>query len=57
MDVMTRGYGIMYSYADRLSVADRWAVAAYIRALQLSQDAALADVPAGERARRQREGP
>jgi len=36
-DVITQGYGMMYSYADRLNPADRWAVVAYIRALQLSQ--------------------
>ncbi len=37
-DVITNGYGVMYSYADRIqSPEDRWAVAAYIRALQLSQ--------------------
>jgi mono/diheme cytochrome c family protein len=44
-DVMTQGYGIMYSYADRLDPRDRWAVVAYIRALQRSQQAKLADVP------------
>ena len=33
-DVMTNGYGVMYSYADRVSPRDRWAVAAYLRALQ-----------------------
>ena len=38
-DVMTDGYGIMYSYADRITPQDRWAIVAYIRALQLSQDA------------------
>ena len=38
-DVMTRGYGVMYPYADRVSPQDRWAIVAYIRALQLSQDA------------------
>jgi mono/diheme cytochrome c family protein len=43
--VMTRGYGAMASYADRVSAADRWAIAAYIRALQLSQDARIDDVP------------
>ncbi len=48
-DVMTRGYGVMLSYADRLSPHDRWAVVAYIRALQRSQHAALADVPAENR--------
>jgi len=36
-DVITRGFGTMYSYAARLPVHDRWAVVAYIRALQLSQ--------------------
>jgi len=48
--VMTRGYGIMYPYADRLTPADRWAVAAYIRALQLSQHAAVGDLAAADRA-------
>ena len=33
-DVMTNGYGVMYSYADRVSPRDRWAIAAYLRALQ-----------------------
>jgi hypothetical protein len=37
-DVMTNGWGKMNSYADKLTVADRWAVAAYIRALQASQN-------------------
>jgi mono/diheme cytochrome c family protein len=50
-DVMTHGYGVMYSYAQRVDPADRWAVAAYIRALQLSQDARPADAPAQERAK------
>jgi mono/diheme cytochrome c family protein len=36
-DTITNGYGAMYSYADRVDPADRWAVVAYIRALQLSQ--------------------
>ena len=36
-DVMTNGYGAMYSFAGRVSPPDRWAIAAYIRALQLSQ--------------------
>ncbi len=34
VDVITNGYGVMYSYADRVPPADRWAIAAYIRALQ-----------------------
>jgi mono/diheme cytochrome c family protein len=33
-DVMTNGYGVMYSYADRVQPTDRWAIAAYIRVLQ-----------------------
>ena len=49
-DVMTNGYGAMYSYADRVKPADRWAIAAYIRALQRSQNATIDDVPASERA-------
>jgi mono/diheme cytochrome c family protein len=44
-NVMSQGYGIMPSYAAQVSVADRWAIAAYIRALQLSQNARLADLP------------
>ncbi len=50
-DVITQGYGIMYSYASRVEPADRWAIAAYIRALQKSRDATLADVPPPERAK------
>ena len=38
-DVMTNGYGAMYSYASRAAVDDRWRIAAYIRALQMSQNA------------------
>jgi hypothetical protein len=48
-DVITQGYGVMYSYAQRVEPADRWAIAAYIRALQKSQDARLAEIPAQER--------
>jgi mono/diheme cytochrome c family protein len=44
-DVMTNGYGVMFSYADRVDPHDRWAIAAYIRALQFSRRAAVADVP------------
>lgn len=47
-DVITNGYGVMYSYAARVSPEDRWAIAAYIRALQLSQHALPADASAGE---------
>jgi mono/diheme cytochrome c family protein len=49
-DVIGNGYGIMYGYADRVAPADRWAIVAYIRALQLSQHAAIAALPAGVRA-------
>ena len=45
--VMTNGYGAMPDYSAQLSPADRWAVAAYIRALQLSQNAKSSDLPAG----------
>jgi cytochrome c553 len=45
--VMTNGYGAMPDYAAQLTPADRWAVAAYIRALQLSQAAKEGDVPSG----------
>lgn len=47
--VITHGHGAMYSYASRIPVNDRWAITAYIRALQLSQDARMDDVPADER--------
>jgi len=45
--VMTKGYNAMPDYSAQLTPVDRWAVAAYIRALQLSQSATLKDVPAG----------
>ena len=48
-DVITHGYGVMYSYADRVEPADRWAIVAYIRALQASASASLSDVPADKR--------
>jgi mono/diheme cytochrome c family protein len=44
-DVITNGHGAMYPFADRVAPADRWAIAAYIRALQRSQNATVADVP------------
>jgi mono/diheme cytochrome c family protein len=48
-DVMTNGFGAMPDYAAQIAPADRWAIAAYIRALQLSEHATVQDVPAGER--------
>jgi cytochrome c553 len=52
-DVMTRGYGVMFAQAERVTPEDRWAIAAYIRALQLSENATAADVPASEMAKLQ----
>jgi mono/diheme cytochrome c family protein len=50
-DVITHGYGIMYPYAQRVEPKDRWAIVAYIRALQFSQYAPVASLPASDRAR------
>jgi mono/diheme cytochrome c family protein len=47
-DVITNGFGAMPDYAAQVKVEDRWAIVAYIRALQLSHHATLADVPAAE---------
>jgi mono/diheme cytochrome c family protein len=49
-DVMTRGYGAMLPFADRLTPTERWAVVAYIRALQRSQHVALQDLPPADQA-------
>lgn len=48
-DVMTNGYGVMASYSSQIDPQDRWAIAAYIRALQLSQNAKLEDLAANEK--------
>jgi mono/diheme cytochrome c family protein len=48
-EVITNGYGAMFSYASRVSPRDRWAIVAYIQALQLSQHATLNDVPGAQR--------
>jgi len=56
VDVMTNGLGAMPSYSDKLSPEDRWKVAAYIRALQLSQRASIDDVPPAERAKLESSG-
>ena len=48
-DVITNGFGVMPNYAGSISPADRWAIIAYIRALQRSQLARLDDVPPEER--------
>jgi len=44
-DVMSNGFGIMPDYASQIPTQDRWDIVAYIRALQLSQNATMADVP------------
>ena len=48
-DVMTNGFGAMQDYSAQVTVDDRWAIAAYIRALQLSRHATVEDVPADRR--------
>jgi hypothetical protein len=48
-DVMTNGFGAMLNYSAQVKPEDRWAIAAYIRALQLAQDARLSDVPEADR--------
>ncbi len=48
-DVMTNGFGIMPDYSSQIPAGDRWCIAAYIRALQLSQNATMADVPSGQK--------
>lgn len=53
-DVITNGFGRMYSYAGRVGPEDRWAIIAYIRALQLSQNATLSDVSPEEQQKLQR---
>jgi mono/diheme cytochrome c family protein len=50
-DVITHGFGAMSDYATQVPVPDRWAITAYVRALQLSEHATLADVPADKRDR------
>lgn len=48
-DVMTSGFGIMPDYASQISPQDRWHIVAYVRALQLSQNATMAEVPSGQK--------
>jgi cytochrome c553 len=48
-EVITNGFGAMYSYAARVEPADRWRIAAYIRVLQLSRNAKMDDVPESQR--------
>ena len=46
--MITNGFGSMPDYASQIPPRDRWAIVAYIRALQLSQGATAADIPAGQ---------
>ncbi len=55
-NVIANGYGRMYSFNDRIQVNDRWAIVAYIRALQLSQAAPLNELPEGVVAELRAEG-
>lgn len=55
-DVITHGFGVMYSYASRVPPEDRWAIIAYIKALQLSQNATLNDVPPDQRSKLEEPG-
>ena len=48
--MITNGYGVMYSFADARAAADRWAIAAYIRALQRSQHATVTDLTPEQKA-------
>ncbi|MGH7040785.1 MAG: c-type cytochrome [Acetobacteraceae bacterium] len=48
-DVITHGHGVMYSFAARVKPADRWAIAAYIHALQLSQHTTVAELTPAQR--------
>jgi mono/diheme cytochrome c family protein len=48
-DVISNGFGAMPDYAAQINVKDRWAIVAYVRALQLSEHATVADVPADQR--------
>lgn len=52
--VITNGFGVMYDLSDRIRPEDRWAITAYVRALQQSQNSTIEDVPASERDRLQR---
>lgn len=49
VDVISDGYGVMYAYRDRISRDDRWAIAAYIKSLQLSQHASIDNLTSAQR--------
>jgi len=54
-DVITNGYGVMYSYATRVEPEDRWAIAAYIRALQLSHNVNASELTPAEQQKLEKE--
>jgi hypothetical protein len=56
-EVATQGHGLMAAYATELTVKERWAVVAYVKALQRSATATLAEAPPAERARLEKETP
>ena len=55
-DVITNGFGAMPDYAAQIPVQDRWAIVSYVRALQLSQNAPVADLTPAERTQLQQTG-
>jgi mono/diheme cytochrome c family protein len=55
-DVITNGFGAMYPYSAQIPPRDRWAIVAYLRALQLSRNAHVAELPAAEREKLMAEG-
>jgi hypothetical protein len=56
IDVITNGYGAMYAYGSRIPITDRWSIAAYIRALQLSQNTEAKSIPDDVKAKLPQEG-
>ncbi|PPQ40874.1 hypothetical protein CCS01_00040 [Rhodopila globiformis] len=56
-NVITHGHGVMYSYADRVAPADRWAITGYIRALQRSQHAQVAELSDNDKQHLQESNP
>jgi mono/diheme cytochrome c family protein len=56
-DVMSKGFGTMADFSSQITPEDRWAIAAYIRALQLSQHATLAEVPMEQKPKLEAQGP
>jgi mono/diheme cytochrome c family protein len=50
-EVISKGFGVMPDYAQQIRAADRWAIVAYVRALQLCQSAVLTDLPEADRAK------